>query len=128
MFTRENSGYNRSLGWDLSEMLDPNHELYLLANKIDWTIFNSFENLHRNLGRPSMPVRKLTGLLILKHLRNLSDEEVVKQYKENAYYQYFCGESTFRISEPCSPTELAEFRKRIGKSGIELILKESTKK
>ena len=125
MFTRENSVYNRSLFWDLSEMLDHNHELYLLANKIDWAIFNSFEKFYRNFGRPSVSVRRLTGLLILKHLRNVSDEEIVKQYKENAYYQYFCGESAFSIKEPCSATELVEFRKRIGESGIELILKES---
>ncbi len=34
-------------------------------------------------------------LLILKHLRNLSDESVVEQWSENAYYQYFCGMQEF---------------------------------
>ena len=33
----------------------------------------------------------MCGLLILKHVRNLSDESVVEQWSENAYYQYFCG-------------------------------------
>ena len=28
----------------------------------------------------------MTGLIILKHLRNVSDETVVDQFKENAYY------------------------------------------
>jgi len=30
------------------------------------------------------------GLLILKHLHDVSDEIVISQWGENAYYQYFC--------------------------------------
>ena len=30
------------------------------------------------------------GLLILKHLCDVSDEIVISQWGENAYYQYFC--------------------------------------
>ncbi|MDD3724658.1 MAG: IS5/IS1182 family transposase, partial [Bacteroidales bacterium] len=47
------------------------------------------------------------------------------QWSENNYYQYFCGESTFVPGVPCEASELVHFRKRIGESGIELILKES---
>lgn len=32
---------------------------------------------------------------------------------------------SFRKDAPCVPTELVEFRRRIGESGMELILKES---
>ena len=67
----------------------------------------------------------MVGLLILKHVRNLSDESVVEQWAENAYYQYLCGEKTFASQPPCVATELVEFRKRIGTQGIELIFKES---
>ncbi|MBK7883253.1 MAG: transposase [Chitinophagaceae bacterium] len=64
-------------------------------------------------------------MLILKQLRNLSDESVVGQWAENAYYQYFGGEKLFSVKPPCVPTELVEFRKRIGEAGSELIFKES---
>ena len=67
----------------------------------------------------------MVGLLILKHVRNVSDESVVEQWQENIYYQYFCGEQSIQTSAPCTPTELVEFRKHIGKEGVELILKES---
>lgn len=67
----------------------------------------------------------MTGLLILKHLRNISDEQVVAQFRENAYYQYFCGMKDFTIAPPCASSELAHFRNRIGEAGVELILKES---
>lgn len=126
MFTEENSTKVRSLFWDLKDMLDPEHPLFILANKIDWTRFNCFDKYYcKNFGRPSVPIRRLVGLLILKHLRNVSDEEIVRQWKENPYYQYFCGEVAFSISVPCVPTELVEFRKRIGSEGVELIFSES---
>ncbi len=67
----------------------------------------------------------MCGLLILKHVRNLSDESVVEQWGENAYYQYFCGMLEFTPSFPCNASELVHFRKRIGEKGMELILSES---
>ncbi len=67
----------------------------------------------------------MCGLLILKHLRNLSDESLVEQWSENTYYQYFCGMQEFTPSVPCASSELVHFRKRIGEEGIELIFQES---
>ena len=67
----------------------------------------------------------MCGLLILKHLRNLSDESVVEQWSENAYYQYFCGMQEFIPGAPRSSSELVHFRHRIGEKGIELIFQES---
>ncbi len=39
-----------------------------------------------------MPIRRLVGLLMLKSLRNLSNEEVVVFWSENPYAHDFCGE------------------------------------
>jgi IS5 family transposase len=109
------------------EQLNRSHPLYQLANKIDWNIFESNFSKHYSLthGKPSKPIRLMVALLILKQLRNLSDESIVEQWSENSYYQYFSGEQSFCPKLPCVPTELVEFRKRIGSEGIELILKES---
>ena len=109
------------------EQLNRSHPLYQLANKIDWSIFESSFSKHYSLthGKPSKPIRLMVALLILKQLRNLSDESIVEQWSENSYYQYFSGEQSFCPKFPCVPTELVEFRKRIGSEGIELIFKES---
>jgi IS5 family transposase len=109
------------------EQLNRSHPLYQLANKIDWNIFEINFSKHYSLthGKPSKPIRLMVALLILKQLRNLSDESIVEQWSENSYYQYFSGEQSFCPKLPCVPTELVEFRKRIGSEGIELILKES---
>lgn len=116
-----------SLFSSLSDMLNQSHPLYKLADKIDWAKFDTaFKPLYcQNNGRPAKPIRLMCGLLIVKHLRNLSDESVVEQWSENAYYQYFCGMQEFIPGAPCASSELVHFRKRIGEKGIELIFQES---
>ena len=111
----------------LGDSLDQKHSLYLLANSINWAIFDdSFkEHYSQNMGAPSKPIRLMVSLLILKYVRNLSDENLIEQWAENCYYQYLSGEQTFKPKIPCVPTELVAFRKRIGEAGVELILKES---
>ena len=122
-----NTKNSPSLFSSLSDMLDQSHPLYQLADKIDWGRFETaFQSLYcQDNGRPGKPIRLMCGLLILKHLRNLSDESLVEQWSENAYYQYFCGMREFTPSAPCASSELVHFRKRIGEKGIELIFQES---
>ena len=111
----------------LEDMLSHEHPLFQLSNKINWESFeNAFSPLYcSNNGRPAHPIRPMCGLLILKHLRNVSDEMVVFQWSENAYYQYFCGGLKFMPKQPCDASELVHFRNRIGEKGMELILAES---
>ena len=127
MYTKPTRTNQQSLFFDLESQLNQKHPLYLLANKIDWNVFEeAFKDLYcANNGRPAKPVRRMVGLLILKHVRNVSDESIVEQWQENIYYQYFCGEQTIQNTVPCTPTEMIEFRRRIGEEGVELILKES---
>jgi IS5 family transposase len=109
------------------EQLNHNHPLYILAGKINWPLFeDSFRSLYSSdKGRPAKPIRLMVSLLLLKHIRNLSDESVVEQWSENSYYQYLSGEKVFACGAPCEASELVHFRHRIGEKGIELILQES---
>jgi IS5 family transposase len=111
----------------LKEQLSSKHPFYILANQIEWLFFDEHFKKHykEDFGRPALPIRLLVALLILKHLRNLSDESIVEQWSENAYYQYFSGAEFFTPGPPCEASELVHFRNRIGAEGIELILKES---
>mgnify|MGYP000954772186 CR=1 FL=1 len=115
-----------SLFFSLESTLNHKHPLFL-AHKVDWDIFEkAFSPLCcLDNGRPAKPIRLMVGLLILKHVRNLSDESVVEQWSENIYYQYFYGGQELFPSEPCAASELVHFRHCIGEEGIELILKES---
>lgn len=113
-----------SMFFSLKDTLDQKHPLFILAEKINW---QQFEEAFRPLycldnGRPALPIRLMVGLLLIKHLRNISDESVVEQYSENVYYQYLCGQSEFAAKQPCEASELVHFRERIGEQVIELIL------
>jgi len=106
----------------LSQMLDMNDSLIALADTIDWKIFEeSFAKYYSKEGRPAKPIRLMVGILLLKQLKNISDEEVVAQWKQNPYFQYFCGYNEFQIVEPCHATDLVYFRKRIGVEGMKVI-------
>src|SRR5476649_1365757 len=84
----------------LSYQLNQKHPLYLLANKIDWSVFeNAFKVYYsETMGKPAKPIRLMVSLLILKYVRNLSDENLVEQWSENLYYQYFSDEQHFQPS------------------------------
>jgi transposase InsO family protein len=71
----------------LKDTLDQKHPMFILAEKINWQQFEDvFSRLYcSDNGRPALPIRLMVGLLILKHLRNISDESVVEQYCSNIY-------------------------------------------
>ncbi len=74
-------------GQRLKEQLNPKHPLYRLAEAIPWEYFEKeFEKLYSDKDRPAKPIRLMGGLLILKQLRNLSDERVVEEWVENPYF------------------------------------------
>ena len=109
-------------------MLDSNDPLIALADAIDWGKFDEFfEKYYSDNGRPAKPIRLMVGLLLLKQLKDLSDEEIIEQWKQNPYFQYFCGFNEFQIAYPCHPTDLVYFRKRIGTEGAEEIFAMSVK-
>ena len=59
------------------EQLSHSHPLYILANQINWKIFEeAFSKLYSQEGRPAKPIRLMVSLIILKHIRNISDEVV----------------------------------------------------
>jgi transposase, IS5 family len=126
MLSKQTSSAQLGFYSTFEEQLSHHHPLYILANKINWDIFEqAFAKLYSDEGRPAKPIRLMVALLMLKHIRNISDESVVEQWFENIYYQYFSGEKQYACAAPCQASELVHFRNRIGTEGIELIFQES---
>ena len=72
----------------LKEIVNPKHELVILANKMDWKYYENCFGVHySHLGRPSVPIRTMVGLLLLKRIYNLGDETVMEQWLQNPYFQ-----------------------------------------
>ncbi|TDH18183.1 hypothetical protein EXU57_24350 [Segetibacter sp. 3557_3] len=57
----------------LADQVDQKHPLYLLANKINWELFDTSFKKHYSakMGKPSKPIRLMVSLLMLKYLRNV---------------------------------------------------------
>lgn len=107
---------------DLS--LDLDHELVRLAGVIPWDrLAEEFGPLYcTDNGRPGVPIRLMAGLHYLKHLRGISDEQTVRDWVENPYWQFFCGEEFFQHALPIDPSQMTRWRQRIGDAGVEKLL------
>jgi IS5 family transposase len=111
----------------LEDFIDMRDSLVRLANAIDW------EGLEEDLsqyycadnGRPGGCIRLMVGLCILKDKEGLSNEDLCRVWRQNPYFQYFCGEEYFRHDGPVEPPSISIFRKRIGEAGHERILLET---
>lgn len=112
----------------LDSIINLNHEIVVLSKEIDWNWLEAqLSPYYSTEGRPSVPVRKIGGLLLLKQLFNESDESVIDRWMENPYWQYFTGETFFQHKKPFDPTDFVLFRRRIGQEGMEKLLTLSVK-
>lgn len=110
----------------LTDLINLNHPLVKLAQEVSWDKMElEFENLYSEQGRPSIPIRKIAGLLLLKEMFNQSDESVVERWIENPYWQYFTGEDFFQNKQPFDPSEFVHFRKRLKEKGLEFVLSQT---
>ena len=108
----------------LDNQLDLSHGLLRAGAVIPWSRFeDEFGALYcQTNGAPGKAIQLMVGLQLIKHMYGLSDEAVVQGWRENAYWQYFCGEEYLQTSLPIDPSSMTRFRKRIGTAGCEKIL------
>jgi transposase, IS5 family len=111
-------------GARLSELLNPEHPLYVLAERIEWSQFDAAIDAcyADELGRPGVNTRLMVGLLYLKHAFDESDESVVARWVENPYWQFFCGLCYMQHELPIDPSSLSRWRKRVGAERLEKLL------
>ena len=110
----------------LTDLINLEHPLVKLANELSWDKMElEFQSLYSDQGRPSIPIRKIAGLLMLKEMFKESDESVVERWIENPYWQYFTGEIFFQNKQPFDPSEFVHFRKRLKEDGLEFVLSQT---
>jgi IS5 family transposase len=109
------------------QLLNHEHPLYILANKLDWNRFHlAFEDCYSpDMGAPAKEIRLLVGLHYLKHAFNESDESLLDRWVENPYWQYFCGYDTMQHEVPLHPTSLTKWRQRVGAEKLAEMLQET---
>lgn len=112
---------------ELSRIMDPQHGLVKLANAVAWDRLDELfgSTYCPDNGRPGVSTRLMVAFHYLKYTHNLSDEDVVAGWVENPYWQYFSGMKYFEHKPPIDPSSMTRWRKRIGESGAEELLKET---
>jgi IS5 family transposase len=92
----------------LDQIINLKHELVQLGGKIDWDwIDREIAPLYSEKGRPGIESRFVIGLLLLKHIYGLSDEDVCERWVYDPYFQYFTGEEFSSTSSRTSEATLA---------------------
>jgi IS5 family transposase len=111
---------------ELKRIVDMNHALVKLAERIEWTRFDrAFGPCYcPDFGRPANPTRLMVGLHYLKYTYELSDEMVLEGWLENPYWQYFCGGQFFEHELPIEVSSMSRWRKKIAEAGAEELLAE----
>lgn len=97
--------------------LNPKNRWVLLSKIIPWETFEKkyMEHFPSKTGNPAKPFRMALGALLIKEMKDLTDEELVEDIRENPYYQYFLGLESFQDEAPFEASTLVHFRKRISK-------------
>lgn len=101
--------------------LDKDNRWVKLSDTIPWDKLANiyYRKMDSDLGAPSLSARMVIGAVIIKHMLNLDDREVVAQIQENMYLQYFVGLSGFTTKEAFDPSLLVTIRYRLGKDVME---------
>lgn len=103
------------------QSLDRSNRWVILAHQIPWdslvSVYTRSLN-NQSLGADSINPRVAIGAVIIKHLCNLSDREVLQQIQENVYMQYFLGLPSFTTERLFDPSLFVDIRKRLGAEQI----------
>jgi IS5 family transposase len=131
MMTRSETGIRPEQGRlfnpFLRDMINRSHPMARLADSIDWSNFEDAlaPSFCEGNGRPSIPVRMMVGMHYLKHMADVSDEDVLAGWLENPYWQYFTGGVHFEHELPFDSSSMTHWRRRIRQEGAEEMLAES---
>ena len=79
--------------------LNPDNRWLKIAELIPWDELEDDYAKHfcEGKGRPALDGRLVLGSMLLRHMRNVSDEEIELQIQESPYLQAFCGFGNFQI-------------------------------
>src|SRR6202167_5000563 len=124
---RRDSGQNDLFRARLDQIVDMGDPLAKLAATIDWRFLEErFGTVYSDKpGQPPLPTRLMAGLSILKHVHNLSDDDLCARWVENPYYQLFCGEEFFQHKATFDRSSLTRWRQRMGEEKLVALIQES---
>lgn len=72
----------------LKHFIKQGHELVLLSRKINWEQLESELSVYycEDNGRPSIPIRTIAGIVLLKRIYDQSDKSILDRWVENPHW------------------------------------------
>ena len=123
MITYESQNQIKLPGFQLpfDAKLDPNNRWVKLAHTLPWDelVQPYLKVMSANKGRRALSPRLAVGAVLLKHLLNVDDRELIAQLQENVYLQYFVGLEEFQHKRVFDASLLVRLRKRLGIEAFE---------
>jgi IS5 family transposase len=112
--------------WVKEHIKDSFNELVVFRKLIPWQgIIDRLVGFYSvGKGRFAKSPRVMVAINVVGRLRDLSDEQVVDQIKENRYIQYFCNVPDEGLHTFLDPSSLTVFRERLGAKGAAIIEEE----
>jgi len=100
--------------------LNPRNRWVTLSHIVPWEELCCLyeKSMNPTQGAGSVPSRVAVGALLLKHLTNQSDEEIIESIRENPYFQYFLGYRSFSDRQVFTPSLFVTIRRRLGSADI----------
>lgn len=111
---------------EFSEKLSPNNRWVKLSDIVPWASLSKsyYKNLCTGQGRPAKNARLVIGAIIIKHLKSLSDANVILEVQESPYLQFFLGLEEFSYKPIFASSLFVEIRRRMGADLFEEFNKE----
>ncbi len=109
----------------LCKLLNSQNPLYKMSKAVPWEDLEIALSPYFTIkvGAPAKPIRLVSGLFMLQHCFDVSDEDALQNWLENPYWQFFCGYDYLQWELPLDPSSMSRWRKRIGPQGAEAILR-----
>jgi len=106
-----------------SGRLNPNNKWISLSKMIPWEELAGkyTKRMSKDFGRLSIKPHVAIGALIIKHYKQMSDEDTIQDIQENPYLQYFLGYSSYQLKPCFDPSLFVTIRKRLSAREIEAI-------
>jgi len=111
----------------LDQIIDIKHPLVRLKQEIDWGYMREiYGSVYKDgPGQRPLPTELMVGLAIIKHMDNLSDEQLTERWVRDPYYQYLWGEEFFQHKAPFDRSSMTRWRQRMGETRLLALIQES---
>ena len=103
------------------QQLSPDNRWVRMADLVPWDDLARLfaRSMDEQQGRPSVDLRTVLGVLLVKHIEDLSDRRAIEYVQENIYAQYFVGLSSFQTEPVFVAHLLVTIRQRLGRQNSE---------